>query len=319
MTRKRNQATDITVAIATRDRPDMVDRCLHHLLLQSMLPGEIVVVDQSEGTETTMVVKRFEGGPVPIVYEHQSARGLGTSQNRAMTLAKGKIVAITDDDCVADPNWIAAIEVAFNAESGADFVAGPVLPYGPEGSDALPVSTRTALKRRTFDHRAMPWEIGSGNNFAVRREWIAKVDGNDERLGPGSPGQGGVDMDLFYRLAQAGARIRYEPEVLVYHERVTRKGRLDRRVPYGYGMGACCALWLRQHDRNAVRVLRNWTFLRARRLLSGLAEGDFLRVREELLVFAGTAKGLIHGWRLRDQRPSRDWSLHPEHGHREGR
>jgi len=307
MTRARKQATEITVAIATRDRPDMVDRCLQNLLLQCVLPGEIVVVDQSEDRRTAKVVERFIAGPIPIVYEHQSARGLGTSQNRAMTLASGEIVAITDDDCVPDANWIEAIGAAFKHD-GADFVAGAVLPYGPERSDTFPVATRTGVKRNYFTHRSMPWEIGSGNNFAVRRAWLEKVDGNDERLGPGSSGQGGVDMDLFYRLARAGARIRYEPEVLVYHERVNREGRLARRGPYGYGMGACCALWLREQDRNAVRVLKHWLSLRTRRLLRGLRRRDALRVREELLVLSGTVRGLFHGWRLRDERPSIDWS-----------
>jgi GT2 family glycosyltransferase len=311
---RRKQAANITVAIATRDRPDMVERCLKNLLLQSVLPGEIVVVDQSQDDETAHIVERHNDGPVAIVYEHQSARGLGTGQNLAMTLASGEIVAITDDDCVPDSDWLKAIEAAFTGADGADFVAGPVLPHGPEQSGTFPVATRTGIKRAHFNHRAMPWEIGSGNNFAVSRLWLEKVDGNDERLGPGSPGQGGVDMDLFYRLAQAGARIRYEPEVLVYHERATRESRLARRIPYGYGMGACCALWLRQRDYNALRVLAHWISLRTARLVSGIIQFDRLRVHEEFLVFLGTVRGLFYGWRLTDQRPSQDWGRKSESG-----
>ena len=310
--RQSKHAGSITVAIATRDRPIMVERCLKNLLLQSVLPGEIIVVDQSQDEETALIVERYKDGPFAVVYDHQLARGLGTGQNRAMTRASAEIVAITDDDCVPDLNWIKAIEAAFTGPDAVDFVAGPVLPYGPERPDTFPVATRTSTKRTHFDCRAMPWEIGSGNNFAVRRVWLERVEGNDERLGPGSPGQGGVDMDLFYRLAQAGARIRYEPEVLVFHERATRESRLARRGPYGYGMGACCAIWLRQRDYNSLRVLAHWISMRAHRLFRGIIQRDRLRVYEELLVFSGTARGLFYGWRLTDPRPSQDWARQPK-------
>lgn len=290
----------------------MVERCLQNLLSQSVLPGEIIIVDQSQNEETARIVERYKNGPVAVVYEHQLARGLGTGQNLAMTRANGEIVAVTDDDCVPDPNWLKAIEAALTGADAVDFVAGPILPYGPQRPDTFPVATRTGIERNCFDRRAMPWEIGSGNNFAVRRIWLEKVDGNDERLGPGSPGQGGVDMDLFYRLSQTGARIRYEPEVLVYHERATREGRLARRAPYGYGMGACCALWLRQRDYNALRVLAHWISLRTKRLISGIIHFDRLRVHEEMLVLLGTARGLFYGWRLTGARPSQDWTRKSE-------
>jgi GT2 family glycosyltransferase len=295
---QRKQAANITVAIATRDRPNMVERCLKNLLSQSVLPREIVVADQSRDQQTAQIVERYKTGPVAVVYDHQSTQGLGTAQNRAIARASAEIVAITDDDCVPELNWLKAIEAALTGPDAVDFVTGPVFPYGPERPDTFPVATRTSTKRTDFDGRAMPWDIGSGNNFAVRRAWLKKVEGNDERLGPGSPGQGGVDMDLFYRLARAGARIRYEPDALVFHERASRASRLARRGPYGYGMGACCGLWLRQRDYNALRVLAHWISLRAQRLASGVIQRDRLRVHEELLVFLGTARGLLYGWRV---------------------
>jgi GT2 family glycosyltransferase len=159
------------------------------------------------------------------------------------------------------------------------------------------------MERAEFQGKAMPWYVGSGNNFAVRREWLECIGGNDERLGPGSPGQGGVDMDLFYRLLRAGARIRYDPELLVYHARTSKEGRISRRIPYGYGMGACCTLWLRQKDPYALRVLVSWFFLRTSRLFEGLLGRQWMRVYEEGLVLLGTLKGLVYGMRLSSAYP----------------
>jgi GT2 family glycosyltransferase len=144
----------------------------------------------------------------------------------------------------------------------------------------------------------MPWDIGSGNNFAVKREWLNQIGGNDERLGPGSPGKGAVDMDLFYRLLQAGARLRYEPELVVYHARTSKEGRISRRIPYGYGMGACCRMWLLQKDYRALHVLGRWTILRMSRLWGGIRSRHWMLVHEELLVLAGTIGGFMNGRRL---------------------
>jgi O-antigen biosynthesis protein len=302
----RRQA-EVTVAIATRDRPDMLDRCLQCLLSESLWPREIVVADQSRDERTAQVVQKYRVGTVELVYLHQAGQGLGTAQNLAMRRARCEVVAVTDDDCVPAASWLSTVEAAFAGLDSVDVLTGPVLPYGPDRPDLLPVATRTSTTRIEFGGRAMPWEIGSGNNFAVKRAWLEQIGGNDERLGPGSPGRGGVDMDLFYRLARAGARIRYEPEAVVYHERADQGSRLARRGPYGYGMGACCSLWLRQGDANALRVLARWGLMRTGRLAAGLVHGNRLRVREEILVLAGTLGGLLYGWRA-SRRASSQWA-----------
>jgi hypothetical protein len=104
-------------------------------------------------------------------------------------------------------------------------------------------------------------------------------------------------MDLFRRLLRAGAPGLYEPEAIVFHERTTTAGRLERRIPYGYGMGACCVLWLRQGDVQGLPVLGRWVAMRSDRLARSLIRRRWLAVREEALVLAGTARGIGFGLR----------------------
>jgi cellulose synthase/poly-beta-1,6-N-acetylglucosamine synthase-like glycosyltransferase len=230
-----------------------------------------------------------------MVYVRHAGSGLGVSQNLAFARASSSIVAVTDDDCVPAPNWLAAIERTFDSATSVDAVTGRVLPLGPEMPNRYPVATRMSNVRVDFERGVMPWEIGSGNNFAVRREWLQRIGGNDEGLGPGSPGKGGVDMDLFFRLLRAGAHIRYEPNSIVYHEQTTRAGRLQRRYPYGHGMGTCCAVWLRRGERRAVVMLGRWLGMRLRRLGRGVWTQQWLLAYEEVLVLAGTMNGLSYG------------------------
>jgi GT2 family glycosyltransferase len=290
---------EITVAISTLNRPDALYICLKNLLTGDVLPAEIVVVDQSRDEKAEQVVDGCDAGPVSLVYIRHEGRGLGAAQNIAIHHAKQPIVAVTDDDCEPAPNWIAKIEQSFSSHSSIDGLTGRVLPTDQKSAEAYAVSSRTSTERMDFQRKAMPWYVGSGNNFAVKRKWLQSIGGNDERLGPGSPGQGGVDMDLFYRLLRAGARIRYEPELLVYHARTDKNGRISRRVPYGYGMGACCILWLREKDWYALQVLVSWFFLRLQRLVEGIFHKQWLRVYEETLVLRGTLQGLVYGLRVK--------------------
>ena len=89
----------------------------------------------------------------------------------------------------------------------------------------------------------------------MRRDWFDRIGGSDDRLGPGTPGRGGLDMDLFYRALRAGGAALYEPTAVVRHERATPDGRLARRRPYGFGMGVACAIRLRTRDPYAIRLL----------------------------------------------------------------
>jgi len=280
---------DVAVAISTRDRPEALARCLASLRAGRKQPAEIVVADQSDTPATEELA-------APARRIRARAGGLGAAQNDAVRATTAPVVAVLDDDCVADPGWIEAIARAF-ADPELGFLSGPVLPLGPAEPGAHAVATRTSVERRRLDGRTLPWDAGSGNNFAFRRDWFDKIGGDDERLGPGAPGKGGLDMDLFRRLLRAGAPGVYEPDAVVFHERVSTSGRLARRVPYGYGMGACCVLWLRQGDGRAVPVLGRWVAMRSNRLARSLARGRWLAVREEALVLAGTVRGIGFGLR----------------------
>jgi glycosyltransferase involved in cell wall biosynthesis len=282
-----------SVLIATRNRPDALRRCLDALAAGACPPAEIVVVDQSDDERTRAVADGYDG-PGRMVYARQRGSGLGRAQNLGFARASGEVIAVTDDDCVADSGWLERIEAELARRPEVAAVCGRVLPLPVAGAQTEPVASRTSAEPRRFAGRCLPWLLGSGNNFAVRRSWFVRIGGCDERLGPGTAGRGAVDMDLFYRLLRAGAVVRYEPACLVHHERATPAGRRARRFPYGYGMGACCAFALLDGDVFALRMLGRWLALRLR----ALRGADSTGAREELLVLAGTLSGLAHPLRL---------------------
>ncbi len=293
----------ISVAISTLDRADALARCLEGILSARRPPAEVVIVDQSDRSESRAVVEGVSSGATKMVYVHHRGRGLGASQNIAISTARNELVAVIDDDCVPGEDWLERVCQTFAEDERLGLVAGRVLPLGPPTPGLTPVSSRTSEVRRNFEGKVAPWHVGSGNNFAVRREAYLGIGGCDERLGPGSPARGGVDMDLFYRLLRAGVRARYEPSIVVYHEQKPAQERLERRPMYGYGTGACFAFWARDGDWAAPRLLGQWLGWRTTRMLRGAIRGRWTAAREEAIMLAWTVVGLRHGLTARERPP----------------
>jgi GT2 family glycosyltransferase len=289
--------SELAVVISTRDRAEALHRCLRSLDEGRSSPAEVVVADQSDGPETRLVVDALRDEGLPVRYLRARPGGLGASQNDAVAATSAPVVAVLDDDCIADEQWLACITDAFGDDPELALLGGRVLPLGPAEPGRYAVSSRLSDRPRTFMRGAMPWDVGSGNNFAVRRSWFERIGGCDERLGPGAPLRGGLDMDLFHRLLRAGGRARYEPAAIVLHERATLQGRLARRRDYGFGTGAAVGLWHGAGDRSAWRVLAAWLRLRTELLLRMLAKRRWDGVREETIVLRATVQGLVAGMR----------------------
>ena len=143
------RSADISIAISTRNRPDAVGRCLDALAAGDLLPAEVVIVDQSRDGRTRRVVEERLGGSLHLVYAPQDAQGLAVAQNAAVARMTRPVIAVTDDDCVPAPDWLAVLERSFVAPDLGG-LAGRVLPMDPEGDRTFPVSSRTSMVRRDF-------------------------------------------------------------------------------------------------------------------------------------------------------------------------
>lgn len=292
---------ELSVAIATMDRPQGLARCLAALDSGVLLPAEVVVVDQSSGDDTEFLVTRQRRGLAPVRYVRQARRGLSASRNTGVQEASYPVIAMTDDDCIPAPDWVAILAGSFVSPE-VNAVSGRVLPYGQEAPGTYAVASRLHPERVRFDRKCPPWLAGSGGNFSVRREDWSDVGGFDERLGAGSAGQAAEDMDFIYRLLAAGKRILYEPAAVIYHERQDIRRRVATRWTYGYGVGAACGKWLRGGDLYALRLLAGWTVWRGREFLGAVRRGHPEARRESRLMLQGTAAGFGYGLGLGGRR-----------------
>lgn len=286
----------VCVAIATVRRPEGLRTCLEAVLAGRHAPAEIVVVDQGGAPETAEVIRSLASGEVPVRHLRDPRRGLASSRNMALRASSSEVVVVTDDDCRADPGWLEAVTASLASHPDAVAVAGRVLADGTP-RDGRATSLRTSTDARAFSGPTDPWLVGTGANFAIRRDVALEFGGYDERLGTGSPGRAAEDLDLIHRLLCAGRTIRYDPAMLLYHARETRAHRRATRWGYGHGVGALCGLALRRRDASGVRVLGNFALMRARLLKDGLTRGDRERIRDELTMLGAALAGVGYGLR----------------------
>jgi GT2 family glycosyltransferase len=279
----------VAVAASDGDRVDSLRRCVEAVANGTTRPARLLVVDQSGGTTLRTAVEAIAAA-VPIELVAQPRLGLAASRNLALDRLADGIVAVTDDDCVPDREWLSAIARAFAADPSLAAVTGPVLPLPATPRRTEPVSSRSRSEAGVFSGRVAPWHVGTGGNMALNP---ARLGGLrfDERLGAGTPGQAGEDIAMIDRLLARGERIRYEPEAIVCHERQSSARRRASRYGYGHGVGAMIGLGLRRRDAGAALHLVRWLTLRLRLAASRRAPG------EELRVLAGTAGGLVYGLR----------------------
>lgn len=291
----------ITVAIPTLDRPEGLARCLEALLIQgNVLPEEVLIIDQGNYQIGEKVINQLRRkSVVPIVHCSQAKLGLSAARNLASSHASHAIIAFTDDDCMPDPDWLASIERTFASFPQLDGVTGRILPLGDASPELFPISTRTRRKAATFRGRKFPWDVGSGGNFVIKREKLQQVGGYDERLGTGSAGKSAEDIDIFYRLLLAGTVIRYQPDLLIYHERQDAERLVRSFWNYSHGFGAFTAKHLRKGDMYVAYLWSVWFLWLVWRTVKAVVLRQKIYAREGFLSLKGFSYGLAYGFKLR--------------------
>lgn len=225
----------VTVVVPVRDRPRELARLLTALRADpatAELP--IVVVDDGSALPV-----RADGA---TILRHDVARGPAAARNAGARAARTPVVAFLDSDCVPRPGWLTAL---------APHLADPRLAMVAPRIVALPGAGwlhayEAAAGALDMGERPAPVRPLSAVSYVpsaallCRRSALGLAGGD----GAGVPGAGfdealrvAEDVDLAWRLAAAGWRVRYEPAVEVAHEHPAGTAEWMRRRAF-YGTGA---------------------------------------------------------------------------------
>lgn len=194
----------ISVVIPHLNQPDFLERCLASLAAGRRAPDEVIVVDN--GSQALPEALCAAHGARLLV---EAEPGPGPARNRGVAAASGDILAFIDADCMADPGWLAAAEAAM-ADPSATILGGDVRialtdPARPTMTEAY----ESLYAYRMDRYIAREGFTGTGN-LVVRRAVL-------EDVGPFAGIGVAEDTDWGHRATAKGYRIRFVPEMRVYH------------------------------------------------------------------------------------------------------
>lgn len=229
-------APSVTVVISTYNRAALLDGAVRSVLAQDGAPPfEVVVVDNNSTDGTRAVVAALvpeSGGRLRYVFEPR--QGLSYGRNAGVAAARASLVAFTDDDVRARPDWLAGVVRAFGEHPWASFVGGKVLPRWPGPVPAW-LTREHWGPLALADYGPEPVRVDLdrpiclvGANLAVRRSAF-------DRVGPFDPAfqhrPGAVaaveDHEWQLRVLGAGGAGLYLPDLVIEAE--VQPNRLEKR------------------------------------------------------------------------------------------
>ena len=213
----------VSVVVCAYNAERTMFACLASLEKLNYPNYEVIVVNDGSNDRTREISERF--GYIRLI--NQENKGLSAARNVGIAAAEGEIVAFTDSDCVADPDWLHYLVTTF-IRSGRAAVGGPNFPP-PE--DTL-VPSAVAVSPGGPTHVLMSDEIAEhipGCNMAFKKTALEEINGFDPVFRAA-----GDDVDLCWRLQNQGYQIGFSPAAVVWHfRRNTVQAYLNQQRGYG--------------------------------------------------------------------------------------
>jgi glycosyltransferase involved in cell wall biosynthesis len=206
---------DISVIIPTWNRRDLLRRTLESFLNQS-LPAErfeVIVVDDGSQDGTDVMVRAMQTTvPFSLIYRRMPRNGGPVvARNDGAAQARAAILAFTDSDCEASPQWLSAALAAFSEDPNLGFISGPAV--------------------NTPGQRVRFFSVGGADypgenptypaaNVIYRKDVFCAVGGFDPSAffyNAGPTPLDCSDSDLAWRVKERGYRNRFVPDLIIYH------------------------------------------------------------------------------------------------------
>jgi glycosyltransferase involved in cell wall biosynthesis len=213
----------VSVVVCSYNSERTMESCLASLAVLDYPDYEVIVVNDGS-TDRTLEIA--EGFPFCRIIS-QLNKGLSVARNVGAEAATGEIVAYTDSDCVADPDWLTYLVAKMEAGNLAA-CGGPNFPP-PEDSlvpAAVAVSpggpTHVLISDEVAEHIA-------GCNMAFRRDALLALGGFDPVYRAA-----GDDVDICWRFQDAGHAIGFSAAAVVWHfRRNTVRAYINQQRGYG--------------------------------------------------------------------------------------
>lgn len=223
----------VSIVIPVKDRAADLRNCLTSLQ-QLNYPQdklEVVVVDDGSSDDTPQVAEQL--GAI-LLKSGAVGGGPALARNKGAAVASGEILAFIDSDCTAAQDWLVDLLPAFSDKKLAavgGWVDGMYHGSALDRYEAVMSSLNLGRREMTGGAGGDTFYLPSCN-LLMRKTAFSAAGGFRTEL------QVGEDVDLTWRLRDAGWKIQYLPSGTVYHAHRSRPWPfMKRRFDYGTSEG----------------------------------------------------------------------------------
>ena len=268
---------DLTVCVCTHNRPRYVADCLDGLRRQTgnaRVPT--LIVDSASTQATHDILKRLAAEHPDTTLIRLDRPGVSLARNAGAAAVATRYIAYIDDDAIPDPTWIASIRQVL-AEPGPPpaVIGGRILPRWEAPLPLWwPASLRGVLSIIEHEGRGeyrtpdLPDTLEPyAANMIVNVKLLLRHGGCGGDLGRhGTTLLSDEEVQLAWRLQDAGHSVRYDSRVVVHHQIQATRFRpewlLSRLYWQGFStvltrrtLGYRAAIWKEFPRRLAVALL----------------------------------------------------------------
>lgn len=219
-------ASRLSVVIPVYNARDSLPLCLDALDRSQQRDFELIVIDDHSTDGSDAIAKRRCDRFIRL----DRNRGQAAARNRGAREAGAPLLFFLDADVLVEPETLDAILAVFEREPG---LAATFCSYQPDTpADNFVSQYKNLLHHWTHQHAAREAATFCGGFGAIRRDVFLTAGGFDEDL------RFMEDVDLGYRLHQAGHRILLSPHIQLTHTKrytlpgLVRADVMQRAVPW---------------------------------------------------------------------------------------
>lgn len=209
----------ISLVCTVLNEKESIARWLQSIMAQTVLPGEIVIVDGGS-TDGTWEWLESEKANNPLLRVFRDPGTISHGRNRAIAEATGDSIAVTDAGCTYDPSWFAKLTAPLAAGTARSSATG----FGPglhRGDSPRMIALASATTPAPYEF-SRDW-LPSSRSVAFSKELCHTVGGYPEWLA--------YSEDLVFDLAlQRKTPFQYIREPLVFWRPRTTLGAYWRQL-----------------------------------------------------------------------------------------
>lgn len=184
--------------------------------------GVVIVDDTAEGLARPIVERYAAAFPLGCHYRIAGHQNISKARNLGLdtALGLGDWVAMTDDDCVPDPQWFNEL-LAAQARTGASAISGQLVRRAPASAPRW-LREQPFLDQGVIHHgRDDELGVASTHNSMLSLDWLRAH--SEVRFAEHLGRVGGEDMHFYRHATSKGLRITFAPDAMVFEDQIAER------------------------------------------------------------------------------------------------